>query len=391
MFKLVWNRKRTNALVVAEAFFSFLVLFAVATLAVYNIANYRQPLGFRYDNVMLVSVTSLFQMSFGSERKEDDVQRMIDALRDMPQVEAAARLGFPMFEIGASSNHVEYKGRRLYSYHNDASDSFRDVLKIDLLEGRWFDASDDSAGQVTVVINRRLRDELFGTDNAVGRTFTDDHRTEYRVVGVISDFREDGELSAPGNYYIRRVASRPGQPLRVMSIVVRLHPGTPAAFQEQLLARLRSISRHRTFQIEPLAEKRAGYQKFQLAPLIAGGLVAAFMMLMVALGMVGVVWQSVARRAREIGLRRAMGATARDIWAQILGELLVTTSIGLLLGAAMVAQVPMLQLVSWISNETFFVSLGVSAALIYLLTVSAGLYPSWLATRVQPADVLHYE
>ena len=45
LLKLVWNRKRTNGLMILEIFFSFLVVFVVATLGIYFCDNYRQPLG----------------------------------------------------------------------------------------------------------------------------------------------------------------------------------------------------------------------------------------------------------------------------------------------------------------------------------------------------------
>jgi putative ABC transport system permease protein len=61
ILKLCWNRRRAHALVVSEVFFSFLVVFAVMTMAVYSLANYRRPLGFDARgvlNVTLVSTTS---------------------------------------------------------------------------------------------------------------------------------------------------------------------------------------------------------------------------------------------------------------------------------------------------------------------------------------------
>ena len=59
LVKLCWNRKRAQALVAVEVFFSFLVVFAVMTVAVYNLDNYRRPLGFDYHDVLNVNVTSL--------------------------------------------------------------------------------------------------------------------------------------------------------------------------------------------------------------------------------------------------------------------------------------------------------------------------------------------
>jgi putative ABC transport system permease protein len=317
---------------------------------------------------------------------------MMDALREMPQVEAVAGLGFPMFEIGSSSGTKKYKDRFAYSYYNAVTDDFRDVMKIELVEGRWFEPADDALAYEPIVINRRLRDELFRGEDALGKTIFDQHqKRDLRVVGVISDFREDGELSPPDNYFLQRIGSKAGKPLEVMSLVVRLRSGTPPGFEEQIVKRLRSLSRDRTFYIESLAAKRRGYQKLQIAPLAAGGLVAGFMMVMVALGMIGVVWQSVTRRAREIGLRRAMGASARDIAVQVLAELILIATFGMALGTALVIQAPLLELVSWLTTPLFLASLAISLTCIYLLTIAAGLYPSWLASRVHPAGVLHYE
>ena len=74
--------------------------------------------------------------------------------------------------------------------------------------------------------------------------------------------------------------------------------------------------------------------------MLAVGVVAGFLMLMVALGLTGVLWQNVTQRTREIGLRRAKGATARRIHRQILGELLVMTTLALAAGAGRGGAVP---------------------------------------------------
>ena len=77
-----------------------------------------------------------------------------------------------------------------------------------------------------------------------------------------------------------------------------------------------------------------------LGPLIAAGVIAGFLLLMVAMGLTGVLWQTVTQRTREIGLRRAKGATAGDIRTQILGELVVMTSIAVLAGVGARGAVP---------------------------------------------------
>jgi putative ABC transport system permease protein len=212
-----------------------------------------------------------------------------------------------------------------------------------------------------------------------------------RVVGVFKDFREDGELSGPEPYFFKRTRLSGADTRPLYNMVVRVRPGTPAAFEEALMTRLRATIPGSTFQVDPLSKMRRSLMRLKLVPFVAAAMIAAFMLIMVALGMVGVLWQSVARRRREIGLRRALGATARGVSLQVLGELLAVTTAGLLLGATLAVQLPLLGVIAWIGNGVYATAMALAALTVYGLTVAAALYPSWLATQVQPAEALHDE
>ncbi len=129
----------------------------------------------------------------------------------------------------------------------------------------------------------------------------------------------------------------------------------------------------------------------RLAPVIAGGLIAAFLMIMVAMGLTGVLWQNVTQRTREIGLRRAKGATKNNIYQQILGELVIISTFGLAIGIIIVSQFQILKVIDFISLRVYVISMIISVILIYALTVLYGLYPSRMATKIHPAEALHYE
>src|SRR4029079_4607096 len=119
-----------------------------------------------------------------------------------------------------------------------------------------------------------------------------------------------------------------------------------------------------------------------------------FLLLMVALGLTGVVWQSVTQRIREFGLRRAKGATIPNIRAQVLTEVAIMTSIALAVAVVLVAQLPLLPLARELRVVTAPVVVGsivFSVFAIYALTLLCGWQPSRLATRIQPAEALHYE
>ena len=128
-----------------------------------------------------------------------------------------------------------------------------------------------------------------------------------------------------------------------------------------------------------------------IAPLAITGIACLFLFIMVGLGLTGVLWQNVTRRTREFGLRRANGATAAMIYLQILGEILVATTFGMMIGTLIIIQFPLLDLLGFMEASVYISSFIISVALMYLLVILCGLYPSWLATRIQPAEALHYE
>jgi putative ABC transport system permease protein len=110
------------------------------------------------------------------------------------------------------------------------------------------------------------------------------------------------------------------------------------------------------------------------------------------MGLTGVLWQTVTQRTREIGLRRAKGATIPDIRHQVLGEVLVLTSLAVAAGSLVVAQVPLLDLMGTaIGARVYAAGLGLSVICIYLLGIACAWAPSRLATSVPPAEALRYE
>ena len=211
-----------------------------------------------------------------------------------------------------------------------------------------------------------------------------------RVIGVINEFRKDGEFSGAGNYLFERKRLDDPRNRPPANLLMKMRPGTSADFEEKLVAKLQAVAREWSFEISPLTRMRENSIKLRLVPVLVLGLIAGFLMIMVGLGLVGVLWQSVTQRTRELGLRRAKGATQQHIHKQILGELCVITTIGLLAGVILVVQFPLLNLIA-LEPQVFTLSLFASLFVIFALTLVAGLYPSWMAAKVQPAEALHYE
>jgi putative ABC transport system permease protein len=157
------------------------------------------------------------------------------------------------------------------------------------------------------------------------------------------------------------------------------------------MRRLQALEPTWTFETTMIEQARATSLRLQLVPLLVGGIVAGFLMFMVALGLTGVLWQNVTQRRQEIGLRRAVGAAATRIHRQILTELMLMTSLSLGVGLVLVLQLPAFDAVRFLGRGVLFAGAVVAAALIYLLSSLCGWYPSRLSTRIHPVEALHYD
>ncbi len=389
LFTIIWNRKRVNGLILTEIVLSFLVLFGVVVMATLYTVNYRKPLGFSFERVWSIAVNPLDAGGANKQATLEGMELLGRALRDLPQIESVGGIGMAPYSTSTQIHGVDVEGRSVDAHVNHATDAAGELLGVDIVAGRWFSAEDDGSSQAPAVINERLALDLFGAADPLGRELP---FGKERVVGVVRDFRKAGEFSLPVNYLLRRIRTNDTTGEQVSwDILVRVKPGTTVEFQEKLAKTLEATQKGWTFTIVRLESERASAIKSRLVPLLIGGIVAGFLLLMVALGLIGVLWQNISQRTREIGLRRALGATALQVHHQILGEMFVLTTFGLAVGAFIVIQFPVLDLISDIPPFVYGIGFVISVTLMYLLTMTCGFYPSWLSMEIRPAEALHYD
>jgi len=418
---MAWNQKRANLWISIEILLSFLVLCIVLTTGAYYLVNYQLPLGFSYEDVWHVRIGDRHIGPPDADQPQkvhsNFVQSKVKvslALESFDEIEATGAVFLVPFKDSGGAAFIYSRDREeLRVRSNRVSIGVKDVLQMEIMQGRWFERGDEALNGDPVVINPSLSRILFGSENPVGKSIErvpHQHYTSrwkekngkrileqsselvteepFRVVGVIADFRtNEFESSAPFllEYYPENNISR------YPNMLIRLRPGTEAAFGETLLKRLRSAGKRWAFQLESLEQYRASTQKRHWAFLAAVGIVAGMLVLMASLGLLGVLWQNVTQRTGEIGLRRALGGTTRSISAQVLGELLVVTTIAVGFGVALIAQLAIFDLLDIDRGEVFAGGVLGSAFVIYLVVTVCALYPSWLATRVQPVEALHCE
>jgi putative ABC transport system permease protein len=221
------------------------------------------------------------------------------SLRELPEVRA---VGFATF-----APYMNYRWTLDFQPTKSAptveldtiqvSDELPEALGMKLVAGRWFDAADDGQDVIAAVLDARAAAALFPGKSALGQRFRANGEGaghDFRVVGLVDTFRSRGPLMVPTSFVITRFMPR-ATDWRPRTILLRVAPGTPRGFEAKLNQRLKAIRSDWGYQIAPLQSLRASMLKTELVPLIVVAVIASFMLLMVAFGLFGVLWQNSAR------------------------------------------------------------------------------------------------
>ncbi len=234
--------------------------------------------------------------------------------------------------------------------------------------------------------------------NARRRTRSDKPEIK-RVIGVVEEFRQNGELSATGNYLFYRMRLDGPDPKAALPerLFVRLRPGTTAAFEETLVKRAMAVADAWSFEVAAARRHARATSCAQYTmPLVVVGTIA------------GVPAADGRARPDRRGLAERHAADSRVRPAPRQGRddrerarrrssprWSIMTSLALrrrrAAGRAAAAAAAARRTCRSCPRRCSSPASRISAAAIYLLTLACGWYPSRLATRIQPAEALRYE
>jgi putative ABC transport system permease protein len=393
LFKLIWNKKKQNSLLIAEMLISFMVMFAVFTLIVNYYRNYKTPMGFNYEHVWVINYENHKQFK-STDSLDLYYETLRKTLKAMPQLKELSFAGNNIpFANSTSNTGFTYKGRQINQVNiYRAEDSYPAVFDMSVQEGRWFGPQDKVAAQKPVVINATLKAELFGKGKAVGQIIEGDKETpkakpQYmRVIGVVADMKDKGDFYLSGKAMYNRQDTGAYRYTNV--IVMKLTPEADAAFESTLYKTLTNYMKDATVEIEHLTAKRESMNKATLIPMIILLTIAGFLIINVALGLFGVLWYNINKRKGEIGLRRAIGASGNAVSGQIVAETMVLATLSLIIGTFFAVQFPLLHVLD-LAAGVYITAIILAILFIYLLVLICSLYPGKQAAAIYPAVALH--
>jgi predicted permease len=338
-------------------------------------------------------------------------QDVLDRVRTVPGVQAVATVDtVPMRE---GNNALAYwngpdappLNQLPLALANSVSPDYLKVMGIPLRQGRFFDDQDRIGNQLVVVIDDVLAQHAFPGEEAVGKrlwikALPWDAAGPALVVGVVGHVRHwgpagDDSAQVRDQFYypfaqvpdplMRRwselmsVAVRTGLP--PLTMVQSLQQTVRGAAGDQVLYEIHTM--------EQLASASLALQRFLL---VLFGIFAGVALLLACIGIYGVLAYLSSQRVPEIGVRMALGASARDVMRLVLGQSLgmILIGIGLGLAAALAARRLMVNLVPG-ARPTEPLTLAVMICVLVGAALLASFIPARRASRIDPTSALRQE
>lgn len=325
----------------------------------------------------------------------------LDAIRQLPGVEAAASIQFIPYESWGWNFNVRYEGQpgdnptqQPLVETRMVTPGFFGVTQQRLISGRLLLQSDDDRPEspYVVVVNQALVARDFKGQDPVGKRYYIGDSTFGTIVGVVSDIKNVGPFAPPAaEMYSTMRQNNNG--FSSYPILVRVRSGDPTAIVPAVRAAIRAIDPTAAVtRVSPMPEviaKSVGQPRFYLMLL---GTFAAVAVVLAVAGLYGVMSYGVAQRTRELGVRTALGSPPARIMMLVGVQGLRLIAIGGvlgLIGAALVTRllttmlfgVSPLDGTTWAGASILLVAAGIAATAV----------PALRATRVDPLTAIRAE
>jgi predicted permease len=388
-----------RTMLVAQMAVSTVLLVCTALLAKTFIQLRTERLGFEPDAMTVATVVLPSRAFDSSQARNTFVDHFARELFALPGVTAVAASTVPPLVAGApvpvNLTAVDEMSAPRMSVQDVTSDFFN-TLRVPMVAGRTFDSRDGAKGVPAVVLNDRAATELFGNPSgALGQRLRLDDDPWREVVGVVGNvkttffntlaWRTDPMVYRPAQQAFARLAPmatsftlwvhiRSARPLSMAQV-------SAAAMAVGPIAAVTDVER-----AQDMVSAATRQPTFRMSLLLW---LCGISLLLAAIGVYGVVTQSVTERLREIALRIALGARRRDVVLRFVRSALVSGGIGLAIGLGLtVTMGRVFHSLLYGVKATDALSLMLAATALLAVIGLAAWVPAMRGTRIDATEVL---
>jgi len=380
-----------SAFVVAQVACSMLLLVG-AGLFVRSLQRARAiDLGFDPSNMVVMSLNPSLQ-GYDEARGRTLYDRVLDGVHAVPGVQAASLAASVPLGLGGSRRGTKIEGYQpqpgedTETSYNIVGPQYFETMRIPVVRGRSFTAADRQGSTPVVVVNDAFANRYWPGVDPIGKRLS--------ANGPAGPFREVVGVVRTGKYNTLGEEPRPFYYLPLLQEyrgAVTLHVKGPS---RDLIPAVRDAIRAVDAAV-PVFDAKTMEDQLLVALLparLAGTLLGAFgilALLLAAVGIYGVMAYSVAQRTREIGVRMALGAGARDLLRLVVGEGARLTAIGLVIGLAVgIGVTRFIASLLYGITPTDVIAFGSASAILATTALLASYIPARRAIRVDPVLAL---
>ncbi|MCE1167715.1 MAG: FtsX-like permease family protein [Sphingobacteriia bacterium] len=393
IFRLMWNQKKRHSLIVFEIFIVFLVIFGTIYLLSGDISKRLIPIPIEITDVGTFKLYTDDTNSVNIRKTFVDLDRH---LRQLPYVENVCfnRTNIP-FDDSYTTSTFNLNGKQLRLFVREVDTNYSRLTSIKLMKGRWPTLAESKMDPIPALLTPEAVDTLFGEGDPIGKVFYRGDRDKpqeqkkYVVYGVTHSFKQTDYDKIEAAIF---TVYEPGEGgFGYAGIMVKLKPGGKEFFYKNIEKEIFKVVDGDIWflwSVSSLEDQRRSINAIYSSRFLSRAIVGVIIIVNVLLGFIGVLWYNTNQRRRELGLRKAFGATSISLRRQLIFESLVINLFGVLPALFILAQVYFMGLYPF-EAPIFFFSIVVSILLLSFLIVLAAWYPGKIAGSTQPAVALH--